>query len=121
MLGAEGEAEPVDGVQVGAAGTVLELALPRSVVNHLDGDPRELVVVVDGPAGDEGDAEVELDRVPNLNSLQLFPDLTAQVEVTIVLDATGFKLPLDEVKPIDNPVPPARGAAAAHQGDDNPP
>src|SRR5512140_572564 len=52
-------------------------------------------------------AGTELDRAHNLNSIVVLNDRSLMVEITFILDATGTKLPLNAVKPIDNPTPPA--------------
>jgi len=83
-----------------AVGTVLELRIPLSALNWQADDPLELLIVAT-------EAGEELDRVPALNGVVVFQDRSLLVEVTIVLDATGERLPLDAVKAIDNPPPPA--------------
>ncbi len=81
------------------AGDVIELKVPLASLNWQSGDPLELLVTASAVG-------TELDRAPNLNSIVLFSDRTALVEVTFVVDATGTQLALDAVKAIANPVPP---------------
>ena len=88
-----------------ASTPLIELRVPFSAINFTTGDPLELEIVA--AAGGQ-----ERDRFPNFNGLVLAPDRTLMVEVTFVLDATGVRLPLSAVKPIDN-LPPPRGNGAA--------
>lgn len=84
-----------------AKGTdVIEVSVPYAAAHFVDGDPLEVVIVAEA-------AGAEVDRAPNANSVVMRVDQSKLVEVTFILDATGSKLALNAVKPIDNPVPPA--------------
>ncbi|MBI4817820.1 MAG: hypothetical protein HY791_16285 [Deltaproteobacteria bacterium] len=86
-------------VQLALGARLIELRVPFASVSFQANDPLEMLMTITA-AGEE------LDRAPNLNSLVLSPDRSTLVEVTLILDATGSRLPLEFVKPIDNPPPP---------------
>ncbi len=100
------EATITVGFATAASTDVLEVGIPYAALNFLYSatpatmDPLEMVVTA-------GSSTAELDRFPNANATVLFQDRSRMVEVTFILDATGTKLPLTAVKPIDNPPPPA--------------
>jgi alpha-amylase/alpha-mannosidase (GH57 family) len=86
-------------VQGAGVGDVIELAIPKVLLNYQLDDPLEMVVTaVSGTT--------EVDRAPNLNAVLIHSDRSRMVEVTFVADCTGNRLPLTKVKNIDNPPPP---------------
>lgn len=96
---------PSDAAEVTIGGplvssSVLELKVPLALLNYQADDPLELLVVVS-----ENDGEI--DRLPNGNSLVLFPDRLSLVELTFVVDVRGTRIALDAVSNVANPPAPA--------------
>ncbi|MBM4320372.1 MAG: hypothetical protein FJ125_10525, partial [Deltaproteobacteria bacterium] len=99
-----------EGVEVGMswagdAATVLEVKIPFALLNYQASDPLEMLITA--VERGEGGSDVEVDRAPNRNAIVLFSDRSLLVELTLVLDATGTRLPLTAHKAIDDPPPPA--------------
>ncbi|MDQ3265345.1 MAG: hypothetical protein M3Y59_17095 [Myxococcota bacterium] len=86
----------VTGAVVQTAGDVVELKIPLAALNHQPTDPLELLITALGSGA-------ELDRAPNLNAATVFEDRSLLVELTLVVDGTGTRLPLNAVSTIANP------------------
>ncbi len=81
-------------------GRLLELAIPLSLFEMVQGDPLEFAVV----AAVSGE---EVERAPNFAGKLVFEDATNLVYVTFEVDATGSTVAIDTYGSITNPLPPA--------------